>query len=365
MRQFLGAVLGLWLCSVTVLATAETVTDLYRQSEPVAGQGEEERLEALATALSTVLVRVSGQRQVLEQAAIRQALQQPEALLEAYRYESATAGREQAQLVVHFSRASIEALLRESGLPLWPANRPSVLVWLVQDDWREGRRLISLQGKEGLALTATEAARDRGLPLLRPLLDLQDQSSLQADQVWNQERERILEASERYRPDAVLIGRYSQTSNGRWLSAWTLLHKQHERVFDLEAEADSEMLTQALETSSDYLASLYAIVSSDRGVDAVAMQIEQVTSLADYVQVLAYLEELTLVRQLDLTVVDGERLDLSVRVDGDALLLEDALALDDDLQPVSVDDWQGVGLPEAAAPLGSVDNPLRYRWQRP
>lgn len=370
LQRWVGWFLGVWVCVAPLVGHAETVANLYQQSELVIGQGADERRQATEEALASVLVRVTGQPQALNSPVVKSALSNPEGYMEAFRYESGNETLEQdgkevpaTTVVLNFSRVSVEKLLRTAGLPLWPDNRPSVLVWLVKDDLQTGREMVSLQDSTELSEVVKDEAEERGLPVVTPLMDLEDQVSLNANDLWNLDQSAITEASSRYKPDAILVGRYSQTSSGRWISAWTLLHKQSRQVFDIEGQADAELLQSAINSTSDYLADIYGI--SNRGVtsDAVVMDIQQVGAFADYVKVLSYLEGLAVVRELSLMAVEGTQVKVTLSMDGDISQLKGALDLDHRLAPVMPATSAGtVNMPQTLAPQGSEQNPLRYRW---
>lgn len=371
MQRLYGWVIGMLVCLMPALVHAEAVLNLYQQSELVVSQSLNERRQAAAEGLAVVLVRVSGQPQVLTAPEVKAALAAPDRYVEAFRYESGseTLERDGAQvpatsLVFNYSRGAVESLLRQAGLPLWPANRPAVLVWLVTDDLQAGRQLVSLQGNSELSLAVRKEAAARGLPLVAPLLDLEDQVALNADDLWNLDQSVIEEASARYGAGAILVGRYSQVSSGRWLASWTLLHKQDRRVFDAEGETDAEVVNAALNYTSDYLAGIYAI--STRGgaaADLVVMDIEQVDGFADYVKALAYLQGLAMVRELEVVAVDSTQVRVALRTEGQISQLQGALELDYRLSLVTPATGSGtVALPQELAPSGSEQNPLRYRW---
>ncbi len=372
-----GWMLALIWCGLLASSVqAEEVKNLYQHSVAVADQGESERHQAMSEALKVVLVRVSGRPQVLQSAVVEAAVKKPERYMDAFRYETRMERQEDEQvavveLLVNFSRSSVEDLLRQAGMPLWPANRPAVLVWLVKDDAGEGRQLVSLRGDDPLAEAADQVALERGLPLIKPLLDLEDQLSANPDALWQRDQQAIAEASARYSADAVLVGRYSQTSSGRWLSTWTLFHKDRRQVFDSESGEESQLLADALAASSTYLAGIYGISTSGAAKDAVVMEIDQLGNFDTYIKALSYLEQLAVVRQLDVLSVDGSKVKVVVHMDGEVRSLTDALELDRRLMPVASAGGTGsqgqADFPEIAAggtasSVGSEANPLRYRW---
>jgi uncharacterized protein len=354
---------------LSMAARAELVENLYQQSELVTGQSTAERQQATRQALAKVLVRVSGRSALLQSAGIQSVLDKPQQFVEAYRYESTDDIIEQdglpvpaARLVFNFSRAGIERLLRTQQAPLWPANRPSVLVWLVKDDLSAGRELVSLQDGSELSAAASSLSELRGQPLVLPVLDLQDRLTISADQVWNLDQAAIIEASARYQADVLLIGRYSQTSSGRWLSAWTLLHKQHQQVFDRDSAQEVDLVSQGLGAATDFLASVYSISSLGGDTDSVLLEVQQVNGFSNYVQLLSYLDALEVVRQLDLVLLEEQTIRVKIKLEGESRSLIDALELDRRLQPVVSRESTPVALPKVLEAHGSENNPLRYRW---
>tara|TARA_B100000446_G_scaffold69048_2_gene65564 strand:- start:20089 stop:21381 length:1293 start_codon:yes stop_codon:yes gene_type:complete len=369
----LGIVLAVLIVSPSI--KAEVVGQLYQQSELVTGQSQAERKQAAQSALEKVLVRVSGRDFVLQENGVQTALKRAERFIEAYRYESTDETVQQeglavaaSRLIFNFSRAGVEQLLRDQQAPLWPSNRPSVLVWLVKDDLNQGRELVSLQDGSPLAKAAAELSQLRGIPLVMPMLDLEDRLQINPNQIWGLDQAAIIEASARYNADVLLVGRYSQTSSGQWLSAWTLLHKQHQQVFDSEATDEPMLVTQGLNDATDFLASIYSIGSFGGATDSVIVQVEQVNGFRDYVKAINYLDSLEVVRHVNLAALKAQSIQLSVKLEGDITALTDALALDRRLGALgeSIEAtpaaMNGVKLPATAEPLGSQGNPLRYRW---
>lgn len=352
---------------VSVGARAELVENLYQQSELVVDQSAQARQQATQSALGKVLVRVSGRAALLDHPSIQLALSKSQGFVEAYRYESTKETiiqdeqeRSVSRLVLNFSRMGIERLLREQQAPLWPANRPSVLVWLVKDNLSVGRELVSLNDSSELSDVASGIAQLRGLPVMLPSLDLQDLLSINADQVWTLDQAALIEASARYQADVILVGRYTQASNGRWLSAWTLLHKQHQQVFDVDTAEEGELVAEGINAATDFLASIYSISSLGGATESVTIEVQQVNGFTEYVQVLNYLDSLEVIRQLDLVSLERQSVKLRVTMEGEMHSLTDALELDRRLLPQTNSATSHI--PVNLEPLGSDDNPLQYRW---
>ncbi|MYM65003.1 DUF2066 domain-containing protein [Pseudomaricurvus sp. HS19] len=366
----------LLLASVVPAASAEEVKGLYQQDELVANQSDSLRRKAASEALSKVIVRVSGRASVLGDPAVAAATADPLSYLEAYRYESTgeliVEGDEElpaTRLVMSFSGVGIERLLRRNNLPVWPANRPAVLLWLVSDDLKAGRQLVELQGDSDSGRDVRRAAAERGLPLVLPLLDLQDKQALKPQQAWSMDQKAVTAASARYSSDAVLVGRFSHTASGRWLSDWSLLHKGEKSVFDADGSSQEQVIRAGLAAAAEKLASLYAVVSNGAAGGELLLEVDAVNGFAAWQQVVDYLQGLEAVQQLTLERYQNGMLTVQLKLAGDPSQLTAVLDLDRRLLPVSLPkpepQLQPVDPAAATVPAGEPALPrLRYRWSR-
>ncbi len=349
------------------MARAEQSVDLYHADVLVTSQKASERAKAASDALAEVMVRVTGQRAALKHPNIVQALGRAQTYLHEYRYESTEqtllAYGEQVpaiSLALRFSEQAVTALIRQADLPLWPANRPSVLIWQVEDSLR-GRKLVV----DPARIAQLQALlHKRGLPVVMPLNDLQDHLLLSADDLWALDERRIRAASERYQSEAIVVLRHSRTSTGQWLATWQLYHGAQLDVFDGQAADLSQLYFEGVELIASRLAAHYSIVSSGDSPDRVTLELEGVVDFGRYVKSLEYLQSLPMVRQVDLLAVSGDKLTLQLATDGELSLLRNALQRDQRLLPVAR--RQVVELPGMnrgrPLPLGDVANPLRYQW---
>ena len=226
------------LMTLAVLAAscgeAGVVPWLYDVEVPVASQADAERQRASREALSTLLARLTGMGRIPHTPAVRDALARPEDFYTSYQFErrdlsavSASGGSSrgiewataQTVLAIHFEPASAQGLLRRAGLPIWAANRPTTLAWVVVE--RNGERTMLADAPGDMAAALKGRARARGLEVFLPLGDVQDMALAPADvlgRFWG----RIAAASARYAPDMLLVGRAEQAPDGAWRTDWAL-----------------------------------------------------------------------------------------------------------------------------------------------
>ncbi len=362
-----------WLWAVCLPALLQSFTahaqparlgapvNFYSASVPVVSQSVRERERAAAEGLREVLTRVSGTVELDRFPQAAEALAAAASHIEQFQYEQVRKpGTPPAEhLVMTFSATAIERILRTAGLPYWPIQRPDTLVWLVEEDAAEGKRLVNDRNSPVLQ-GLIETARQRGLPLALPLLDLDDQLAINAELVWNLDEQPILSASERYGADTVLVGRFSESAMGTWSTTWQFFHRGSGGNYDLRGEDAFSLGRQALAPVADFLAGLYALRSRPEGAERLVVQVAPVDSFGAYRKALDYLQKLAVVTSLNLLAVTDQSLLLSLQLNGTLEQLENTLALDAKLRPELRQ--ASLGAPGLSSARGTSAEPLRLEW---
>ena len=175
-------------------AHAVTVSDLYVADVYVTAESDSQRLSGARAGLLQVLVRVSGSQSVVDSPEIRAALRSPTRYYYQYSYRATDRTFQVGDeilpgriLRLSFEPNAVAGLLRDAGYAVWGSNRPSVLLWVaVQDE--NGRSIVSeIDGDSSgadIKQAFDELAKARGLPILYPLLDLEDTSRVSEAEVW-------------------------------------------------------------------------------------------------------------------------------------------------------------------------------------
>ncbi len=333
----------------------------YFQTEVVvASQGASERGRAAAVGLERVLVRLSGSRDVAQSAAVKTALSRATRYVEQYQYKQGRdeLGARREFMSMSFAPRVIEQLLREANLPYWPTNRPPVLVWLVNDTEAEGRRLVNDRNNNLLA-ALLEEAQTRGLPLRLPLLDMEDQLAFSAERAWALDEQAVLQASERYNSDVLLMGRYTQDTAGQWLMTWQYYLGGQWQSFDERTQSLSSLVAAVINPVADELAARYAVAPGGAETGLSLAQVSGINSFKDYREALDYLLGLALVDGYQLRSQLGDSLLLELDLNGDLQQLQNALALDGKLY---LDAQISPPGPQLMVPPADGGALLRLRW---
>jgi hypothetical protein len=371
-RAISRVVLALSLSFCAGQVHARLGQDYFRASVGVVSQSQAERKRAAKEALSQVLVRISGSLNVLDDEALVAKLDGALNFVEQFQYrvpdgDDLLALETTELLSFTFSPIMVRNVLTETGHPFWQVSRPTTLVWLVEDNVAEGRQLHNQQSPFPLISGLTEAAQKRGLPLLFPLLDLEDQLSVSVDDVWNLNELIIAKASERYKTDVILVGRFSQTSRGELWTTWQYFHAGNTRVYDNRTAVDDDNAFAtvgniAIDPLADFLAARYAILPQFEAEAKLVVQLTGVENYQDYYRALTYLKGLAAVASVDLAAVRQETLLLYLDSDASIDRLIGILALDGKFLPVAGKPLEGPAWQQSA--LGSADNPMKFFWSK-
>ncbi|AMJ98701.1 hypothetical protein AVL55_11295 [Alteromonas macleodii] len=170
----------------------------------VEDQTQRTQQNALKKALRQVFVKMSGSTSVLDNAGVRAALSSPQSLLRSYRF-AFDKGR--TYYVVEFDQAKLNELLQREMLPLWGDRRPETIVWLAQEDENETRVILDESLNTELQHTLKQTAKERGVPLSLPLMDLTDNVNISTYDVWGRFVEPLRKASIRYDVDNIIGAR--------------------------------------------------------------------------------------------------------------------------------------------------------------
>ncbi len=358
-----GIGFALALSSMAGAARAELVQDLYSAEVAVADQSAAELARAARQGLSDVLVKVSGSTQVLSNPAISTALGDARNRVERYSYQKGPGVPPQTSVKLLFDGAYVTGLVVGAGAPIWTANRPAVLVWLVIED-AAGRLFLNAATAPALMAAVQREFARRGIPIQLPLHDAADSAALTPDQAWNLDDPALVPASARYQLRDVLVGRVSLLEGGGATGEWSFLQGDN-RVRRTSTVASEELFVRdGVALVAETLAARYAVAASSTGGN-VSLAVSGVTSYADYAAVITWLEGLELVERANVASVRGDTVTLNLKAKAGAAQLAAIIELNQRLVPVPA---VGPGLagPVPAVGMGLVGPgpELSYQWQK-
>ncbi|NOZ52605.1 MAG: DUF2066 domain-containing protein [Gammaproteobacteria bacterium] len=327
---------------ITFNVQAAIVQGLYESEMLVANQSRSGRDKAMKTALLEVLAKVSGRPDVNTMANIASALNKPSLYLQQYQYRKipensyllteAAAG---SQLIwFRFDEKAVNKLLQSNRLPVWGRTRPATLVWLAVE--QDGERfLIGGNSQEEIRFAIEKEAKRRGVAVLLPLLDLEDQTKLNLVDVLNNSQEAIFQASARYQADAILVGRISLTGDNAWQGRWILYEGGQGLSWNAQGTYSGQLVSTGVTGALEILGSRYAQVYDNTTPGVFDIAVMEIRSLEQFARVSRYLKSLEQVKALYPTYINNQSVTYRLDIRGNSTGLIQTFALGNVLATVS------------------------------
>jgi hypothetical protein len=354
------------LFSVGPSVFAIEVEGLYQATVIVETRNnEQERRRAFSAAMREVLTKVSGLSEAANSASIRRALNNPEPYVESWRTQAnlvpvdANAQiselREEIAIEVNFYESEIQRLLDENNMPVWPVNRPETLIWMVVQDELGERQVINNnadENKNRISLLQN-SAKVRGLPLLFPLLDLEDQLRLNVNRLWELDEAAILNASRRYQAESILALRIYRSLSGEVLAKSLYFFRDNVFSYEEFELSEEDFIRGSINLATNELSQYFAVLlSGTENSVIINMQVDGINSPAAYAALLEYLNTLEGVSTFQLTRATESSLFLEMETGGQLRQLVETIALEPTLQEVTELNRSG------------DDVVMHYRWQQ-
>lgn len=309
---------------------AADVSDLFTAKVPVTSQSAQQLSSAQRQAMQQVLVRVSGLSSVLDNPVIKTQLPEAGSYVLQYGYLNTTP----KQLQVQFDQRRVTRLLRQAEEPVWGSRRPLVLVWMVTE--QDFKREITADASER-ATALKELAAVRGLPLVLPLMDLDDSFAITASDIWGGFLDPLVTASARYGADAIVVVRLypeGEQNTADW-RFYDITEGQQMLVRGGSASGGDEVLNQqVIGSTADWLAAKYAVRASALDSDSLEIVVENVTDISVYLELEKLLDSFVSVSKVHLVRQQGEESVFSLRLVGSPEDLLNELELDRHLRAV-------------------------------
>jgi len=298
--------MSLWMKAILAAAcmmlanqsvTAAVFGNLYQVRMEVSARDAATLEQAFEDAMAVVLMRVTGTRQVDPSEETLAILAKARDYIQQFGYiDSRT-------LLISFDGQAINRRLSELGLPVWGQERPATLVWLVVTDERGRREILAAEDLGPVAEILKETASQRGVPVIIPLMDTEDQHAIDVSDLRGVFEDNIFAASERYDADAVLVGfarpeRRTEADEPIYRVNWTLFFAGDEQSW-------RGNLAGGIDRAADEFATVLAAIDRQNSGRQLVL-VRGIGDLLAYGRVSQYLESLSLVNSVAVARVHGD-----------------------------------------------------------
>ncbi|GAD78308.1 DUF2066 domain-containing protein [Vibrio ezurae] len=300
--------------AVTKVNVFDTDAVVVEQQEGAKYSGEE---LARREGMREVIVRATGDSASLDNPVVQKAITQSSRFLSTIKTSQKD---DQPILKMSFNSKQIQSLLAQANLPYWPEERARLLVWIVEDNGYD--RTISWEQSDRTSVANLRyVAGQKGLPIIVPVGDIDDVTSIKPTELWGGFTKQIASSSHRYNVDAVVVARISRKGNQQRLR-WALYDDKPQFIADSaltpvsgEASGTNKQVTEALVAD---LGRYYANKSSSKRSAEVASSIDVTFSGVEdafsFFSIERMLEGLSSVASVELSQVEGDDVDFRINL---------------------------------------------------
>jgi len=239
-----------------------------------------------------------------------------------YRYRTVPISQGGGQeLWARFDPQAVDKALIQGGQGTWGQGRPNVVVWVL-----DGSTIVADNPNAPIVSSMRQEARQRGLPLIIPLMDLTDQKQVSGFDIRTLFLPALQSASQRYGAHAMLIGVINSADVGV-KSQWTLVFDNNSMPFQETADTPQQAGAAAVGRATTLLAQQLAYLPSVGGGGQMRVVVSGVTSLTNLKQVETLIKAVPGVGSLQLDGVRGNLVGFRVPYAGAVADLQQALTV--------------------------------------
>lgn len=292
MQRLLKAFFIFLLCYSKFLPAVE-VQGLFEAEVITQSQSPEDRNKAIKEALAIVLGKIMAGDNVLEDPTVKLALNDAPLYTTQYQYSLIPSNTDESSariMRVKFDQNALLELMLSSKLGIWNEVRDETLVWLVVGKGRK-KQIFKAEIMPEIANALDKAAKRKGLPLLFPLMDLEESQKISINDILGTHSERLLEVSERYETPSILVGHLKKNKKC-WKSEWALYFDNGIKQWESDCVSLDDAVLSGMQGTYDKLSKFYAVKPETLGIGTVVLKVAGVKNMTDMSRITDYLNSL-------------------------------------------------------------------------
>lgn len=335
-RAMKNRILILILCFFWVpVSWADSIMGLYRSEITLPSSLTESQLlgAAFRQAAKNVLIKVSGRPDLIEETLTNSDLNnapswvaQHSILASDQFIEFNGALVESKKVAVTFYEQSINLFLIDRKIAIWGNNRPSILIWLLQEN-PQGRFLSGVNAPSPLLAAISEQSLINGLPVYAPIMDEIDKNSAPISALWGFFEDEVTQASQRYQTDLFSVVRVRNEFGKRAVDLRVFFPSGDIIPLSFVAESEADIAININNLLSQLLSEKYAAVRYAGEESQLKMRLTGLDSYDRLQKVQSYLDSITLIRNWRLASIKDDEAFFIIQSDGGVKKLKDSIAL--------------------------------------
>ncbi len=307
--------------------SAVEVENLYQVKVGIEDQSSQKRKGAFIQGFKEIVVRRSGSENVLSSPEVQKAYSKVSAYVQRFEYEPINEPESEfpLNLDLHFEPRLIDQLIQEAGMPIWGSNRPLTMLWLAVEENFNREVIKESEEYQTLLASINDQAKRRGIPIIFPLMDLEDQLTVTKSDVWGMFTTPIKEASLRYASDSIIAGRISQLGES-WNARLVYINQGEESRIEFNESSVEGLYSTLINQLAEVLCEKYCVVEQLQ-TDQLVMQVSNVKSFAEVKALQNYLDSLSSIRKIEVNRVANTHIRFNVSLLGELNSLEEDIRL--------------------------------------
>ena len=317
-------------------AFAIEVTKLNEATVPVNSRSTADREIGLKQALADVIIKNSGTMVALSNPLIAEQLNNPNASLVQYGYVERNG---QLMLRGKFEPRSITRILRKGQLPVWGKQRPLVLFWLSANINGE-RKIVNDASDSNLRQNFSQAANAKGLPIIFPIMDLDDLMTVSESDVRGNFPTNVSRASKRYFADYFVLANMQNSRDGKMTYQLNLFPMDKngqllQSLFSDQGKADNgaDAVNVMINELTSYFVQQYAIADSG-SIEEVFITLHGVNQIGKLVAIEQKIKQLSVVKSFYIVEIKDTSVTFFLDLYGSVKDLQRQLNLEDMITPI-------------------------------
>ena len=298
--------------------------DLYMARIAVVSQSAGERKPAIIKGLRQVLVKKTGSRSILSTEGINQILRRSQTMLISFSY---TTTPDQLWLDIKFDKDAVDSSIQDLNQTIWLGERSGVLVWLLNRE----NITVHVANNDDIEMRKVieNISQERAIPAFLPLMDINEQMSVDLRATWGGFTETIEHVSANYDLPYTLLGRIRNYINQdinpktglknnfpEWQIQWTLLGTKEPIRWTTQATDKLTLIHAGLQSTLDKITFEHAIrlTTNDRG--NIQITISGLYDRQLFQAALNELREQELIKTATLVNINRERITVELELNG-------------------------------------------------
>lgn len=318
-------------------ARAVVVEDLFSIEMAIADQTTSLRLDAFKQAFQQIIIKVSGSDDALSSPGFKNPIERSARYVKQFSYfnrslpDDEEAEAEVLFIRVNFDQQLIEGLLIEHNFPVWGRERPSSLL-VISYDVNENIKLVSDDTAPDMIELLDQAAASHAVPVLFPLMDLEDMSMVGISDVVSRQFDKIESMALRYGPDAVVVGQIIGRSGEGWQGDWEVRFDDQIFKWNYKSSSKKAVVDQVIEHLARILALEYALDSQRNSEQSLLISISGMEGIEKLISVESYLKSLNVVDSVRVALIIKDVVTYRLSLRNDAADLQRLIELGDVLE---------------------------------